>query len=376
MANSRTPIIQIPEEEEDIEFLCQLDAAEAQALLLSSYSKRRRIAVDTTPKSENPKPLFGEVIEEEGAYTAALKGSKSLTWQKHQQISRATQSTVTTTVGGGGGGVGGGGGGGGGACFKCGVEGHWARDCPQTTSFGVNYGSVAPSSMAVVGVEKACPCGMGSCLVLTANTERNRGRKFFRCPNRQENGGCGFFEWCDETSEKIASPEDKAWKNGGQQQFYQRPTNQPNQAASGFTRSWNDFDRGTAPNTSYGQKFEATDNKSYGVKSGSSCFKCGQEGHWAKDCPTTTSNVAAGAIENQKFEATDNRSYGMKSGSSCFKCSQEGHWAKDCPTTTSNVAAGAIGNQSSGTCYKCGQAGHWARDCSQSQGQSTKLHSW
>ncbi|XP_021727684.1 uncharacterized protein LOC110694825 isoform X2 [Chenopodium quinoa] len=37
----------------------------------------------------------------------------------------------------------------------------------------------------MVGVEKACPCGLGSCLVLTANTERNRGRKFFGCPNRQ-----------------------------------------------------------------------------------------------------------------------------------------------------------------------------------------------
>ncbi|XP_021759539.1 uncharacterized protein LOC110724430 [Chenopodium quinoa] len=37
----------------------------------------------------------------------------------------------------------------------------------------------------MVGVEKACPCGLGICLVLTANTERNRGQKFFRCPNRQ-----------------------------------------------------------------------------------------------------------------------------------------------------------------------------------------------
>lgn len=324
MANSKSPMIELPEDEEDVEFLCQLDAAEAQALSLTSSAKRRRVAVGSTAKWEREKEEFVEVIEE-GAYTAALKGSKSLTWQKQQQqkqssftkTAQSSNTTTTTTIAGGGG-----------ACFKCGKEGHWARDCPQMTSSAVNLGSTAPPLTAAVGVEKACPCGLGICLLLTANTERNRGRRFFRCPVRQENGGCGFFEWCDESSEKFTTPEEKTRKNGGQQQFYQHPTNQ---APSGFTKSWSDFDKGTtAPNSSYGQKFETTDNKSFGMKSGSSCFKCGQEGHWAKDCLTNSSNVTAGAR----------------------------------------------GNQSSGTCYKCGQFGHWARDCSQSQGQSTKVRNW
>ncbi|KNA12755.1 hypothetical protein SOVF_123080 [Spinacia oleracea] len=325
MANSKSTIIDIPEDVEDVEFLSQLDAAEAQAISLSA-SKRRRVSVDSAVKLERENQGFVQVIEE-GAYTAALKGSKSLTWQKQQQVSltKTPQSSVTTTAGGG-------------ACFKCGKEGHWARDCPQAMSPAVNLGSGPPHATAVAGVEKACPCGMGICLLLTANTERNPGRKFFRCPIRQENGGCGFFEWCDESSAKMTSPGDKSWKNVEQQQFYQRPTNQ----ASGYTKSWNDFDKGTsAPNSSYGQKFEATDNRSYGMKSGSStssCFKCGQEGHWAKDCLTTSSNATA--------------------------------------TTTVTATTGARGNQSSGTCYKCGQSGHWARDCSQSQGQSTKVRNW
>lgn len=32
--------------------------------------------------------------------------------------------------------------------------------------------------------EKACPCGAGSCLVLTSNTPRNPGRQFYKCPLR------------------------------------------------------------------------------------------------------------------------------------------------------------------------------------------------
>ncbi|KNA04220.1 hypothetical protein SOVF_201710 [Spinacia oleracea] len=37
----------------------------------------------------------------------------------------------------------------------------------------VNLGFGAPSTMAVAGVEKAWPCKLGICLLLTANTERN-----------------------------------------------------------------------------------------------------------------------------------------------------------------------------------------------------------
>uniref|UniRef100_A0A453LZZ7 GRF-type domain-containing protein n=1 Tax=Aegilops tauschii subsp. strangulata TaxID=200361 RepID=A0A453LZZ7_AEGTS len=52
--------------------------------------------------------------------------------------------------------------------------------------------------------EKACPCGAGICLVLTSSTPRNPGRKFYRCPTR-DNGGCNFFEWCDAPSPGAAN---------------------------------------------------------------------------------------------------------------------------------------------------------------------------
>lgn len=42
----------------------------------------------------------------------------------------------------------------------------------------------------------ACPCGLGQCNLITAKTEKNMGRQFFKCPVRD--GGCNYFKWCDE----------------------------------------------------------------------------------------------------------------------------------------------------------------------------------
>lgn len=317
MANLKMAVVEILDNDDDvdIEFLSHIEAAEAQALSLSS-SKRRRVTLPSSPslpsalvdsaavkvKSERENDKSGE----EGAYTAALRGSKSLTWQMQTQLQSHTPPPPRA---------------GGGACFKCGKEGHWARDCDQSSSSSV----AAPPSMA--GVEKGCPCGMGSCVVLTANTERNRGRKFFKCPVRQENGGCGFFEWCDESTANGTSAEERAWNNGGPQRFYQQPANQ---GTSGFAKPWNDYD----------------------------------------DKGTSSVNSSRGAV--QKFKTTDNKGYNMRTGSSCFKCGEEGHWARDCSAPSHNATNAVRGKTSSDTCYKCGGSGHWAKDCT--QGQSMKHH--
>ncbi|GMI76243.1 hypothetical protein like AT3G42860 [Hibiscus trionum] len=224
----------IETEEEEADFLSAVAAAE------ESLAKRRKSNEDNT----------------EGAYTAALKGSKSRLWQQINPLSTLqSKSRVAASAA---------------------------------------AGSRGPDS------EKSCPCGSGPCLILTANTERNRGRMFYKCPLRQENGGCGFFMWCDSD---IAS------------QTNSNTIPLPTKTSSGGSfRSGNEQNVSNEPLLSAPKGHCNTNDPSnnvYTVRTGSSCFKCGKDGHWAKDCNVPSSHTPA------------------KSGT-CYKCNKPGHWAKDC----------------------------------------------
>ncbi|XP_015068143.1 DNA topoisomerase 3-alpha-like [Solanum pennellii] len=298
---------------EDEEFLSQVAAAEAEAL--STAAKRRRISATvttTTTTTAVTTPKFKVNVNnnasvEEGAYLAVLKGNTSVLFQQK----------VSTNAGG--------------SCFKRGKSGHWARDCDTNP----------PTDDSVSFPEKICACGMGSCLVLTANTEKNRGRKFYRCPMRQENGGCGFFQWCDQppvtdslttrgpsysvssTFPELSCPcgsgtclvlTAKTGKNIGQQ-FYRCPLYQ---GGCGFFKWCND-------NTT-NASFSNSSNSSQSLQSTNkinntvvSSFKCGNAGHWVKDCPQSSSqrSAADGGVQ-------------YSNSRTCFKCGKPGCWAKEC----------------------------------------------
>ncbi|KAL5581634.1 hypothetical protein UlMin_014076 [Ulmus minor] len=329
--------------EDDDDFLSQVAAVEAHALA----NKRRRIAPSGNAAVSTPRKI--SIDNDSGSndvYLAALKGDRSIIGQRTGSDplrGRVARGGVQVVAAGNDVVSGGASSDGAGSCFKCGKSGHWARDCDSTAGGGGggqygNYGS-DPSIP-----EKSCACGSGICLVLTANTERNRGRKFYRCPLREENGGCGFFEWCDNASgtNSVMSVNHtsnslypdlpcpcgaglcltltaKTGKNIGQQ-FYRCPANQG--SSCGFFKWCNE-------------------------QTVSACFPS-----------TPTSRVPYGSSD------TNNNSYPARTGSSCFKCGKEGHWAKDCSIPSSNSPAELGGRTaSSGTCYKCGKPGHWSRDC-------------
>ncbi|RXK42409.1 hypothetical protein M231_00399 [Tremella mesenterica] len=65
------------------------------------------------------------------------------------------------------------------------------------------------------------------------------------------------------------------------------------------------------------------------------CRRCGEDGHWAQECPQTEAS-------------------GRFGDSTCRRCGQEGHWARDC----SNPRAGADRG-----CFGCGETGHISGDC-------------
>ncbi|CAL2249028.1 unnamed protein product [Prunus armeniaca] len=345
---------------EDDDFLSQVAAAEAQALA----SKRRRISI---APSSNAAVSFhsranhkeGSDGEDGGIYTAALKGSQ----RAAPEPPRGGFSTGRVNVGQtGNDGISSGGG----SCFKCGKPGHWARDCDVAGGgggggggggyYGNSGGGDSSSSISVP--EKSCPCGFGACMVLTANTEKNRGRKFYKCPLRQENGGCGFFEWCDNASG-------------------------PNVMASTGMGS------GSATRT---HSYAASDSSfpalecpcggglcliltaKTGKNIGSQFYRCpANEGcgffKWCNEHTGAAAGVLGGGaakVERKVSSEASNNGFGVRTGSSCFKCGKEGHWARDCPAVPSYnapVELGARSAASPGSCYKCGKPGHWARDC-------------
>ncbi|KAH8052862.1 SET domain-containing protein [Aureococcus anophagefferens] len=135
---------------------------------------------------------------------------------------------------------------------------------------------------------------------------------------------------------------------------------------------------------------------------GDRCFRCGMGGHQARDCP----GPPAGGLR-RPAAAGLRRAAGLRPrpaaglrpglrprpglrrrpaapGGNCFRCGQPGHQARECPNGDKCFRCGMGGHQArdcpqaaaggpggpgfgggGGNCYRCGMPGHMARDCPQ-----------
>lgn len=233
-------------------------------------------------------------------------------------------------------------------------------------------------------------CGQ-KCSELTSRSKSNPNRKFYKCT-------CGYFKWADE----LASPPTAPPAVGGDDAIPQQEcpecraacdvrtshsVNNPNRKYYKCHCGYFNWCDTAAPSSPKRRKISSTSQNNSQPQQQqidpSACYKCGESGHYARDCPKATSTEKtcykcgqpghyARDCQFSSLAVAPISSAGSSS-SACYRCGKSGHYARDCPTYTS----GRVGVGSFGNCYKCNQSGHFARDCTnQQQPESGGARAW
>ncbi|MED6216586.1 DNA topoisomerase 3-alpha [Stylosanthes scabra] len=147
-------------------------------------------------------------------------------------------------------------------CMNCQETGHSSNDCPSQRN-GRHRGMNQQNGEAAVSCSS---CGM-PCVLRTANTENNRGRKFYSCQSQE----CNFFVWEDSLN------------NGAGGRNFTRASNIP-RANPGRNGGRGSRGRGRGRNGSHAANTTFVSATGDPV-SGRRCYVCGDPSHFANMCP-------------------------------------------------------------------------------------------
>lgn len=119
------------------------------------------------------------------------------------------------------------------------------------------------------------------CTLLTAQTENNRGRRFFRCPSNN----CDFFLWEHPT---VSHPNSNNSTNIGNSGAPRRGNLQTNSRENNYSSNFRGgrASRGRRPGSGVAGAFARATGETL---ANGSCYVCGDNSHWANNCPNRNS---------------------------------------------------------------------------------------